>query len=757
MAPSAFTLLHLSDLHFAAPQGSGHYWNSEATELQLAAHDRRGLLGSLVRDLRQQNVAPDLVVVTGDLLDRSSVLGVPMAIEFLKELCARLELPRRRVVLVPGNHDVRQQGEPAERYALFEQIWQGFYGDEWPGFPTSTPAHLRVRHFDFSDELGVEVVGFNSCEALDPARNQEYGSVGTAQRDRAEELLEANRGKALFRIAAMHHHLGSPAGKIRDDLSMMADAPLTLLWLMRQRFHLVLHGHQHVDWQVVHQEQVGEENWLLTLTAAGSAGVAGYGRNEWQLQLGYQVIGVEDGTTGWRRRREYDPQRREWIDAGRDDARRELEFGARAGGRTAAGPPSALSDLPEPCLQRVLELVSSPHWPRPVLEGAYLASAPTGWGHEFDSDEGEGLARRMLLRLHNAIWQSDRTHPFLTFVRHLVEIANDPRSPPELLDLYRHLSRWFEEASTALGLGAEWRQALSARVNEDRQRLKALELHVILSIARSLSVREQFIVHAWRALVSSASTTWADEDVLPLEVPGGEGPYSLAELPRRVMALLEQDALDKELLNANGNLTLSLFVPVELLGCTADRWEVEMGLESSPLGAEYNVVVRSWERAYDRKCTRIVPKWRERWARLQAAPERAVCQYGPEHASGDGAELRGPAEDLACAVLPFAPDSGDSGSPILRRLISLGIPIAIWPREAPRDETRLRQFLAALSSRNPLRTWREDVRAFRREATSPEHPGSHLTLLWDDPHKLPPDALGWARFTSPVKPEDTKS
>jgi hypothetical protein len=31
------------------------------------------------------------------------------------------------------------------------------------------------------------------------------------------------------------------------------------------------------------------------------------------------------------------------------------------------------------------------------------------------------------------------------------------------------------------------------------------------------------------------------------------------------------------------------------------------------------------------------------------------------------------------------------------------------------------------------------------------HPGSHLSLLWDDPNKLPPDATGRARLMIPVK------
>ena len=158
-------LLHLTDLHFGAPESAGHYWNSEATELRLAEHNRRGLLGSLLRDLRKERFEPDLVVVTGDLLDRGSEAGVPLAIAFLRALAEGLGLPVTRVVIAPGNHDVLRTGEPEDRYALYDAIRSGLYGEARPPFPPGTPPHRRVDHFDYAD-LGVEVLAFNSCEEL---------------------------------------------------------------------------------------------------------------------------------------------------------------------------------------------------------------------------------------------------------------------------------------------------------------------------------------------------------------------------------------------------------------------------------------------------------------------------------------------------------------------------------------------------------------------------------------------------------------
>jgi hypothetical protein len=113
----------------------------------------------------------------------------------------------------------------------------------------------------------------------------------------------------------------------------MDDAALTLRWLARHRFQLVLHGHQHVDWQ----EPRLFDGWALTLAAAGSAGVANYGRSQWLLQLGYQLLVVESEAKGRRIRREYNPQTREWVAAGREPPEQELGFGASGTVRASSG------------------------------------------------------------------------------------------------------------------------------------------------------------------------------------------------------------------------------------------------------------------------------------------------------------------------------------------------------------------------------------------------------------------------------------
>ncbi|MDC0748089.1 metallophosphoesterase family protein [Polyangium mundeleinium] len=335
-------VLHISDLHFCATEARGHYWNTEATELAVAPHNRRGLLGSLLYDLRNEGLAPDLVVVSGDLLDRGNETGIEPVVVFLKALAEGLGLPVSRLVIAPGNHDVLRGGDPAGRYVLYDRIRGALYGDTRPAFAEGTPPHQRVDHHVFED-LDVEVVAFNSCEELEASAQKEHGSVGVGQRDHADGLLRRTRTKGHFRIAVVHHHLESPAGVGRTDYSVMTDAGGMRRWLARERFQLALHGHQHVDWHDVREL----DGWFLAIAAAASAGVAEYGRKEWALPIAYQILVVEGPTRGRRIRREYDPQTMEWADAGRGEDTQALRFGP-ADAAVSSGPAREAKVPPPP-------------------------------------------------------------------------------------------------------------------------------------------------------------------------------------------------------------------------------------------------------------------------------------------------------------------------------------------------------------------------------------------------------------------------
>ena len=99
------TVLHLSDLHFGAEHGFGGAGRTPG--------DRKheSLIGRLHEDLSkladgEHALWPDLVVVTGDLTQQGLPDEFQQAMDFLEELVEVVDLPRHRLAVVPGNHDI---------------------------------------------------------------------------------------------------------------------------------------------------------------------------------------------------------------------------------------------------------------------------------------------------------------------------------------------------------------------------------------------------------------------------------------------------------------------------------------------------------------------------------------------------------------------------------------------------------------------------------------------------------------------------
>lgn len=69
---------------------------------------------------------------TGDLGDWGHATDYAMGVEFLKRTCAALNVPKERLFVVPGNHDIARRTEEA----AWKQVREGLgreplQGSEW--------------------------------------------------------------------------------------------------------------------------------------------------------------------------------------------------------------------------------------------------------------------------------------------------------------------------------------------------------------------------------------------------------------------------------------------------------------------------------------------------------------------------------------------------------------------------------------------------------------------------------------------------
>ena len=303
------TILHISDLHRDPknPLTNPALLNSLEVDLCRAAEEAAAI------------PTPDLLVVSGDL-----VQGVPPdaehpearlaeqydeALAFLVQLAdSQLAGNRERVVIVPGNHDVSfpqtvsslrpinlDHTHPAplaahmerlfspnstlrwwwQRLALFEvkdladyharlgafsHMYEKFYDGQRR---YSLNPNEQVDVFDYP-ELGLVVVGFNSCHNNDPLSRR--AAIHPDCLASGCRLMRERRFNNRLRLAVWHHSTnGGPF-----DTNYMD--PEVLQVLIDGRFSIGFHGHQHKAAILDERYQFGGERKINVVCAGTLCG-----------------------------------------------------------------------------------------------------------------------------------------------------------------------------------------------------------------------------------------------------------------------------------------------------------------------------------------------------------------------------------------------------------------------------------------------------------------------------------------------------
>lgn len=311
-SPRSITLLHLSDLQF----GHNHRFGN------LAAGDPDAEFDSLLRRLEDdlqrlrdgEGLKPDFVVVSGDLAEWGMRKEFKDAFEFLECLVEGLELPRQRVAVVPGNHDLNRklceayfseceanEQEPvppfARKWEHYLRKFKEFYAEEGDvGFTIEEPWTLWEV-----EELQLVVAGLNSTMRESHLPDDRYGWVGERQLHWFSERLEAYARKGWFRLGVVHHN--TSRGAVVDDENLRDVDDLENV--LAPHLNLLLHGHTHdgkLSW-------LGR--WPLPVLSTGSAALEADARPA-EVPNQYQLIRLHaGGIDRWVRR--YDPGAKRWV------------------------------------------------------------------------------------------------------------------------------------------------------------------------------------------------------------------------------------------------------------------------------------------------------------------------------------------------------------------------------------------------------------------------------------------------------------
>lgn len=188
-------------------------------------------------------------------------------------------------------------------------------------------------------------------------------------------------------------------------------------------------------------------------------------------------------------------------------------------------------------------------------------------------------------------------------------------------------------------------------------------------------------------------------------------------------------------------LWIEFFLPFKSLDLAPDSWLMNDELREEPvcLGINYPVMIRVWDRlGYNDKRYPFLPKWQKHWKHtnfLSTCEQSLVCcsssrdkiieELGNKNACG-----------LRC-IHPLKTHSGDLNLPAL--LMREGVPIALWVRQ-DLDECLGKEHFADILDAE-LGRLPQLIRAKRNaDLKDSQHIARHISLLWDDPTNVPPNA-----------------
>lgn len=276
------TILHLTDLHFTnktriEDKKKRQWWSP----WKLAELKKDGYLVNFESHLAKLATVdrPDLVVVTGDLVDNLRWFSwghrkdLEKARSYLYALCATLKLePKKSLLVIPGNHDVRRSG-------IFKSSW----GPK--NFSDVFSNWQLPRRFA---ELNLFVACFDS-NCVNDAGGLAMGEVAVDQLISLTNKMPP-KDQGLQLLALVHHHPlpVPPAEKVSKEyrtwwerrlgrifssppeFMVLRNSGRFLLESFKLGFGLILHGHYHKPgyWRLEHHGDDGNKHVKEVISGA---------------------------------------------------------------------------------------------------------------------------------------------------------------------------------------------------------------------------------------------------------------------------------------------------------------------------------------------------------------------------------------------------------------------------------------------------------------------------------------------------------
>ena len=377
-----------------------------------------------------------------------------------------------------------------------------------------------------------------------------------------------------------------------------------------------------------------------------------------------------------------------------------------------------------------------------VFEKAYLKLLPSG--HYLRT---QGLPKTPL-EMANAISTkivpdaNDSYTPLINFVGQLIAVESLPI--PGLQDwLISELTRQYSSSATADINNCLC--AISERYSSTEQTCSCLLVRVTESKQQSAQAKQkQYTIQGWYISDISAYRQTFDTAAnvyLPNDSPDRPQTFAAADLEEKLRSLI-----DASLERSDGPPeSLQIFLPPELMNQPIDSWSSRPPAEESllTLSCEHRegVFIRCDQRLTERRLRWA--DWAERWRLLEQQSNEPTNDLllSTDEASCPVVErqlmnIKNRVFGLKLTCLPHQPEKGTAKRNSFFSLLSRSaVPAALWLRQQSEAQT-CEGFIDEIVGAAPLSAIPSSVYDRR---VNDDFAGQHLSLMWEDPHLLPPE------------------
>lgn len=362
--------------------------------------------------------------------------------------------------------------------------------------------------------------------------------------------------------------------------------------------------------------------------------------------------------------------------------------------------------------------------PEDILRKAYLDSLPQDY-----EDRPRGDLDILLKELAKIPPQQDQTFPVLEFVERLAVYAQGQQA----LSTRDKLSDWASEKANALGIVDAQLRVLREKAANSRTPVIEESPYLLITL-ESADDANVYNVQMWLLDNHYQVIRKAEEAFLTFQ--------GISDM---IDQFIEECLSDEVLVSTMSDLVIEFSLPRSLLCCAVDHLLVNPGFLKVELGVQYKVVVRSLERACKRK---MWAAWKQKWQIFQkfvetqqAITSDLIWIPTEEPLANKSLYARLYGSSIICFVLTHVPPAfSEQNTHVFDVLLTSGIPIALWPRKQIKNPEMFNSFLSHDTVYSlPRLVWEQRKKAMEAyERCETDHVGSNLTLLWDDPSRLPP-------------------